>query len=115
MNKEALITQLRGFYYAAGILENQQNDPLCGQCAAFARTAESITESFINFETAHASERKKLPEEYFLLFADIKDKIIVLQQPDEPVRQKKAGNCKLPQGVCFTKEVSAFLPRLNSP
>lgn len=113
MNKELLITSLRGYYYAVGILNNQQSDPYCNQCAAFARTSEAIIDSFIKFQEAHSSERKRLPEEFSVLFADISDKMSVIEQPEEPLRQKKAGNCKLPHGVCFTKEVSTFLQRLG--
>ena len=113
MNRDALITNLRGFHYALGILGNQQNDPLCCQCAAFARTAETLIDSFIKFQEAHASARKRLPDEFAVLFADISDKASVIEQPDDPVRQKKAGNCKLPHGVCFAKDIAGFLERLN--
>lgn len=113
MSQDALITTLRGFYYAVGILGNQQNDPLCNQCAAFARTSEAIIDSFIKFQETHAAGRKKLPEEFAVLFADISDKVSVIEIPEDPVRQKKAGNCTLPTGVCFTKEVTAFLQRID--
>ncbi len=106
-------TTLRGYYYAAGILGNQQNDPLCCNCAAFARTAEAIINSFFKFQNTHAAERKRLPEEFSTLFNDISDRVAVIGQPEAPIRQKKAGNCKLPQGVCFTKEVAVFLEKIN--
>lgn len=114
MNRDALIVKLRGFHYALGILGNQQNDPLCCQCAAFARSAEAIIDSFIKFQEAHGSGRKKLPDEFAVLFSDIADKASVIEQPEDPMRQKKAGNCKLPHGVCFTKEINVFLQRLDA-
>ncbi len=113
MGRDALITTLRGFHYAVGILSTQQNDPLCNQCAAFARTAEAIVDSFIKFQENHASEKRKLPEEFSLLFSDTSDRVSVIEPPEGTVRQKKAGNCKLPPGVCFTKEVTAFLQKIN--
>ncbi|MFO0754557.1 MAG: hypothetical protein U0411_14685 [Thermodesulfovibrionales bacterium] len=114
MNRDRIITQLRGFHYAAGILCNQQNDPLCCQCTAFARVAESIIDGFLQFAGAHAAERKKLPEEFALLFQDVRDRTDSIQQPDDPIKQKTAGNCTLPKGVCFTKEISAFLERMQN-
>lgn len=114
MRDDLFITRVRAFHYAVGILGNQQNDPLCAQCAAFARTAEAVTGRFAEFQTAHAAERKRLPEELSDIFRDIIDKIAMLDRPDEPVRQKKAGNCKLPSGLCFTKEISAFFEKLGS-
>ncbi len=111
--EDTLTTILRGYYYAVGILGNQQNDPLCCNCAAFARTAGAIIDSFFKFQDIHAAERKRLPEEFSMLFTDISDRIAVIEQPENPIRQKKTGNCKLPQGVCFTKEVSAFLQKIS--
>lgn len=110
LKSEALINKLRSFHYAIGILNNQQNDPLCCQCSAFARTSEAIVDGFIKFDTNHGSERKSLPEEFSLLFMDIRDKITVIEAPEEPLRQKE-GNCHLPKGVCFTKEITAFLQK----
>ncbi|HEX8948275.1 MAG TPA: hypothetical protein VF790_04890 [Dissulfurispiraceae bacterium] len=113
MSREALIVKLRGFHYALGILGNQQNDPLCAQCVAFARSAEAIIDGFVKFQSTHESERKKLSDEFLVLFADVADKASLIELPEEPVRQKKAGNCKLPSGVCFTKGISEFLQRVG--
>lgn len=113
MDQDKVINKLRGFNYAAGILTNQQNDPLCSECAAFARTADTLVDGYLKFENAHASDRKKLAEEFSLIFTDVRDKISVIQIPDGPVRQKKAGNCTLPKGVCFTKEIMAFMGKLT--
>lgn len=114
MSKAALVTKLRGYHYAAGLLANQQNDPLCSRCAAFARTAESIVSGFIKFESALAVEKKKFPADFAPLFQDIRDELDLIQQPGEPLRQKKEGNCMLPKGICFTKEIISFLENVNS-
>ncbi len=103
MNNERTINQLRGFHFAVGTMVNQENDPLCRTCAAFAKTAQAIIDGFIEFESAHASEKRKLPEEFAFLFDDVCDKMALIEQPEEPVRQKKAGNCKLPEGTCYCK------------
>lgn len=113
MRDEEFITRVRAYYYAVGILGNQQNDPLCAQCAAFTRMVDAIVDRFVEFQNGRAADRKRLPEEFAELFADIADKIAMLDRPDEPVRQKKAGNCKLPSGLCFTKDISAFFEKLG--
>src|SRR5271169_3336502 len=109
MSHERTIILLRGFHFAVGTMVNQENDPLCANCVAFAKTAQAIIDGFIEFESAHAAEKRKLPEEFAFLFDDVCDKLALIELPEEPVRQKKAGNCKLPEGVCFCKSALALL------
>jgi hypothetical protein len=113
MNHERTINQLRGFHFAVGTIVNQENDPLCGNCVAFSRTAQAIIDGFIEFESAHASEKRKFPEEFSFLFEDVCDKLALIEQPSGPVRQKKAGNCKLPSGLCYCKSALALLQNLK--
>lgn len=113
MNHLKTISQLRGFHFAVGTIVNQENDPLCGKCSAFAKTAQAIVDGFIEFESAHASERKKLPEEFSFLFDDVCDKLALIEHPEEPVKQKKAGNCKLPEGMCYCKSAMALLQSIK--
>ncbi len=115
MNHNRTINQLRGFHFAIGTIVNQENDPLCGNCAAFSRTAQTIINSFIEFESAHAAEKRKFPEEFLFLFEDICDKMALINHPSEPVRQKKEGNCKLPEGVCYCKSALAVLQTVKVP
>jgi hypothetical protein len=114
MSTGTLVTRLRSYHYAAGLLANQQNDPLCCQCVAFARTADGIISSFIKFESSHAGEKKKVSMEFEQLFQDVRDELDLIQQPEGPIRQKKEGNCLLPKGVCFTKEIITFLEKTDS-
>jgi len=102
MNRQVM-NELRAFYFILSVMENRQNDPLCGSCAACARTVGALQDGFIKFESGCSPRKKDLPEEYREMFKDVYDMISLLGQPEEPVRQKKAGNCKLPEGVCFTK------------
>ena len=114
MNHERTINRLRGFHFAIGTIVNQGNDPLCGNCVAFSRTAQAIIDGFIEFESAHASEKRKFPEEFLFLFEDVCDKMALIEHPAEPVRQKKEGNCKLPEGVCYCKSALALLQNLKA-
>lgn len=109
MNHMPTIIRLRGYHFAVGTVVNQENDPLCCNCVAFAKTAQAIISSFIEFESAHAEERKKLPEEFSFLFDDVCDKLALIEQPEEPVRQKKEGKCKLPEGACYCKSALALI------
>jgi hypothetical protein len=113
MNYTIIISQLRGFHFAVGTMVNQENDPLCSNCSAFAKSAQAIIEGFIEFESAHASEKRKLPEEFSILFEDVCDKLALIEQPAEPMKQKKAGNCKLPEGTCYCKSAVAILQSLK--
>ncbi len=60
MNHERTINQLRGFHFAVGTIVNQENDPLCGNCVAFSRTAQAIIDGFVEFESAHCIGKKKI-------------------------------------------------------
>lgn len=113
MNYGHTISQLRGFHFAVGTMVNQENDPLCSKCVAFAKSAQAIIEAFIEFESAHAREKRKLPEEFSILFEDVCDKLALIEQPAEPVKQKKGGNCKLPEGTCYCKSAVAILQSLK--
>jgi len=113
MSNSQTMTRLRGFHFGVGTMVNQENDPLCSSCVAFAKTAQAIIDGFIEFESEHASEKKKFPEEFSMLFDDVCDKLALIEQPEEPIRQKKAGNCKLPEGVCYCKSVLALVQNSN--
>ena len=113
MSHDNTITRLRGFHFAVGTIVNQGNDPLCSHCVAFARTAQAIIDGFVEFESAHASEKRKFPEEFLFLFEDVCDKLALIEHPSEPIRQKKAGNCKLPSGVCYCKATMELLQNLK--
>ena len=113
MSNSQTINRLRGFHFAVGTMVNQENDPLCAKCVAFAKTAQAIVDGFIEFESAHAAEKRKFPEEFSMLFDDVCDKLALIEHPEEPVRQKKSGNCKLPEGMCYCKSALALLQNIN--
>lgn len=113
MNSVRTIIQLRGYHFAVGTIVNQQNDPLCCGCAAFSRTAQAVIDGFIEFESAHADEKKKLPEEFSFLFDDVCDKLALIEHPEEPARQKKEGKCKLPEGTCYCKAALALIQSIK--
>jgi hypothetical protein len=104
--------QVRGYAYVFGALKSQQADPFCGSCNSFVKTLAGVRENLAAFEAPHAEEIKNLPGELSRLFVDAKSGISAMMQPANPLGQKKAGNCKLPEGVCFTKSSLAILQKV---
>jgi hypothetical protein len=107
-----IMNQARGFAYLFGMLRNQQEDAFCRSCNSFLNTLAAARENLQKFEAQHAGEIRSFPEEFSQLFADARSGISVMPQPEQPLRQKKAGNCKLPEGVCFTKSSLAILQKV---
>ena len=52
------------------------------------------------------------PMGFSLFFLVARSGINGMQQPVHPVGQKKAGNCRLPEGVCFLKSSLAILQQV---
>jgi hypothetical protein len=107
-----IMNQARGYAYLFGVLKNQQADPFCRSCNSFVKTLAAVKENLAKFEAQHAGEIKNLPEEFSRLFADAKGGIAAMKQPENPAGQKKAGNCKLPEGVCFIKSSLAIFQKV---
>jgi hypothetical protein len=107
-----IMNQARGYAYLFGMLKNQQSDIFCCSCNSFVNTLAAVKENLAAFEARHVEEIKNLPREVLCLFTDAKSGIGQIRQPENPERQKKAGNCKLPEGVCFTKSALAILQKI---
>lgn len=90
-----------------GVLENQQKDPFCSNCMSFAKTVESTKDTFIKFEKTCTAEKRELANVLSVLFSHVYKKMSSIELPENPVGQKKAGNCKLPEGVCLPKAALA--------
>ncbi len=107
-----IMNQARGYAYLFGMLKNQEADTFCRSCNSFLKTLAAVKENMAKFEVQYDEEIKNLPGQFSRLFADAKSGISVMQQPEQPLGQKKAGNCKLPEGVCFTKSALAILQKI---
>lgn len=107
-----IMNQARGYAYLFGMLRNQQADAFCRSCNSFLTTLAAARENIVRFDAQHGEEIRNLPEPFSRLYADAKSGISMMQQPEQPLRQKKEGNCKLPEGVCFTKSALALLQRI---
>ncbi len=107
-----IANQVRGYSYMAGVLKNREGDPFCRSCNAFLGTLSTVRESLSKFEQEHAKDIEKVPGELSLFLAVATSGIRGIRQPEHPVGQKKAGNCKLPEGVCFLKSSLAILQKI---
>ena len=98
-----LMNQVRGYHFLLGVLRNQHGDLYCSACSAFANTLKAARENIERLEAEHADALKRLAPEFEPMLAETRAGFSSLQDPVNPSGQKKAGNCKLPQGVCFIK------------
>jgi len=103
MNQEKDLNRLRGFHFILGMMENQQHDSLCATCLSFAKSAETALSSFAEFEAAAGYITTDIHDELSSLLTDLSEKAARIRQPLNPVGQKETGNCKLPEGLCFSK------------
>ena len=108
-----LLIHVRGYHFMLGVFRNQQNDPYCIACSAFANTLKAARENLATFEAEHGEELRALPPEFGRMMAETRAGLSILQGPADPSGQKKAGNCKLPQGVCFIKASIALVQQIQ--
>ena len=109
-----MVTRPRYWHFIAGVLANQQHDPFCSICKAFTNSVREVRGVVDEFMHAQASELPGLLEEVSIMLADIKMMLADLHPVPDAVGQKKAGNCKLPQGVCFVKSSKVLLESISS-
>jgi hypothetical protein len=108
-----LVNNVRGYYYLSGVLMNQMRDPFCHMCKALVNATTASRQGVTDFERSEGAEIQGLPAELQRIFADAKTVLAGIVLPDNAVGQKKAGNCKLPEGVCFVKSARALLQNLS--
>ena len=98
------VNLLRGMSYVFGALSYLKDEPLCSKCNSLAESIEIAKDKFLALEKS-LNKKRGMPEEMRKLLLDIYATLPQMSIPDNPVRQKKEGNCRLPTGVCFTKSV----------
>jgi hypothetical protein len=108
-----LVTRVRGYYYLSGVLTNQERDPCCRMCKAFVNTTQASRQGLSDLERSEGAEIQDMPVEVRRIFADAKTALVSIVLPDNAVGQKKAGNCNLPEGVCFVKSAGTLLQSLS--
>jgi len=107
-----IVNQARGYAYLCGVLKNQQADPSCGSCNSFVSALTALKEGLAKLEAQQVGEAMHLPADFSRLLAAARGGAAAIALPEQPQGQKKAGNCRLPEGVCFTKSSLAILQKL---
>jgi hypothetical protein len=107
-----LLNQLRAYHYLVGVLTNQQRDLFCGQCSAWNNTLNNTREALKQLDDEHAAELRNLASGIAALLAETRSRLAGLANIAHPAGQKKAGNCKLPEGVCFVKASRSIMEKV---
>lgn len=96
------INQLRALNCLFALLSYLQHEPLCGKCSSFVKVFEKSMEQFLSIEKA-LGRTQGMTEETRKLFLYVYNVLSELKIPDNPVRQKKEGDCGFPPGMCLAK------------
>jgi hypothetical protein len=107
-----IANRIRTYSYLTGVFASQQRDPFCRQCKAMVNSVVSARDGLARFETDHAGQIPLLPPDLRKHLADAKSALHGFVLPENAAGQKKAGNCKLPQGTCLIKASLAILQQL---
>ena len=107
-----LINQIRFYNFISGVLYQQQSDPLCSNCKAFANTVKRTKENISELQSVNVEKMHTLPGEILHILEEAKDRIGRIKIFEDVVGQKKAGNCRLNEGVCFIKLSKAILDKI---
>jgi hypothetical protein len=63
----------------------------------------AIKESMDAFKKDYNDDLRHAPAELLVLLKDARNALAILNPPADAVGQKKEGNCRMPEGVCFVK------------
>lgn len=107
-----LINKIRSYHYISCVLSGQQEDNLCSICKAFENTAKKIKKDIAELKNNNAAEINAMPQDLKQFLIDAHNRLSSLKVPENATGQKKAGNCKMPEGVCFVKYSKAISEKL---
>ncbi len=109
---EHLINKIRFYHFISAVILNQQTDPLCLKCKAFANTVLAMREDLGRIETGYSEMLNSLTDEISLMYREALDRIFSVRVSEDVTGQKTAGNCKMPKGVCFVKSSKAIIGKI---
>lgn len=96
------LARVRGMGFMAGVLSQQSHEPLCSQCISYGLTLGRAREALD--ELGHSLKGQELPSGFSETFESSSKLIKEAQAPENPVKQRKEGHCKLPDKACFVKK-----------
>jgi hypothetical protein len=71
-----------------------------------------MQENIAELESVHAEKIRTLPGEMLRILEEAQDRIGRIKTFEDAVGQKKSGNCRLTEGVCFIKLSKAILDKI---
>ncbi len=107
-----LSNRIRYYYFISGVLARQSTDVHCVRCKALGNSVRAVREGIEDLERTRPEEIRSLLPELSRLLDDAQKTIGALNPPADAVGQKKAGNCKMPEGVCFVKSSKAIVEKI---
>lgn len=105
------INSLRGLSFVFGVLSLLQGDPFCRKCRLFIENIDEYKNKFQSLE--RLINGKNMSEEMRRMLLSIYTVLADLEIPDNPLRQKETGNCKLPKGACLLDSVRVICERIE--
>jgi len=102
---------VRFYHFISGVLLNQERDRVCCRCKAFENTARRMKEEIAGIEAL--PNKSDFSDEMLFLLKDAKKRLDALKHQEGSVGQKKAGLCRMPEGLCFVKLSKAVLSRIQ--
>src|ERR1700690_1463873 len=105
-------SKIRYYHFMQGVLSNQGEDHLCCICKAFENSTRSIRESLDEFERISAPDLKDISPHLKKLLDETRLSLTGIKTPVDAQGQKKAGRCRMPDGVCFVKTSKAMIKHI---
>jgi hypothetical protein len=102
---------IRFYNFISGVLLNQEKDPVCCRCKAFENTARRMKEGIAGLESLAA--KPGFSVEMLDSLKQTQESMESIRLREGSVGQKKAGLCRMPEGLCFVKLSKAILSRIQ--
>ena len=107
------MNRIRGYAYVTGVLNHQSTDPFCRSCSSYAAILTALRDEIAAFASQMSSASSGMKGESSGLLDRTKTAVTALKAPASPVKQKQAGNCRLPEGVCLVKHSFSLLQKVQ--
>ena len=101
--------RIRGFHFLLGVFLYQRSDPFCAGCSGYAGVLAAAKEELERFERESRDSLSAAGPDLVRLFTGTRGGIAALHPSDNPQKQKRAGNCRLPAETCFVKSSLALI------
>ncbi|HWR71837.1 MAG TPA: hypothetical protein VN604_01570 [Nitrospirota bacterium] len=101
--------RIRRYHFLLGVLRAQRAAPFCAGCSGYTGALAAAKEEIERFERENRESLPAAGPDLFRLFTGTRDGIASLRPTDHPQKQKKAGNCRLPETSCYVKSSLALI------